>query len=529
MSERIYNPPDPQRVTEGLRDTGYSFVTAVADLIDNAIAANAENVAITLAMDYRGNIELNVADDGEGMIRDSLIDAMRYGSPERPNPMSLGKYGLGLKTASTAFCRQLNVTTRPGDRDSALKAVLDLDDLGDWEISLETPAPEDLSALDNLVGDGTGTVITWRKVDRLIKAYKDPGGKHAQNALGRYERHLTNHVGMVYQRYLDASDSRARTVKITINGNEIEPWNPFIPDESELASTDTWDIDLGNGLSGKLSLRAYILPAKGHFSSDEAARRAQVSNQLQGIYIYREGRLIHGPDWLGIYNKEPHGSLLRVEFSFNHELDRAFHIDIKKSRIELDQALYDALVDFLKPLRREADLRYRKGVQKVVSSKAESAHNSSNENIRGKEADIDAATLEPDPDSDGVRVTNPEGTFTIRVTKSEPTDAKQVFVQPVDGIDDGLLWEPVYSQGHTGVRINTKHPYYHKVYVPNLTSGVTIQGMDSLLWALVVAEFNTMNERVQEHFIAVRSEVSKILRKLVVDMPDPPEDSGDDD
>src|SRR5690606_24625945 len=100
--ESIVSIPDPGRTMEGLRDTGYNFETAVADLIDNSIAADATKVDIQVALDFRGNIRLLISDNGTGMNKDGLIQAMQYGSPRRPDPASLGKFGLGLKTASTA-------------------------------------------------------------------------------------------------------------------------------------------------------------------------------------------------------------------------------------------------------------------------------------------------------------------------------------------------------------------------------------------------------------------------------------------
>src|SRR5271166_5472830 len=112
MPEKFEVPPDPTRMIEGLRDTGYQFNTAVADLIDNSIAANASVIDVAVAMDYKGNIAVSICDDGIGMNKEALISAMKYGSPPRPDPSSLGKFGLGLKTASTAFCRRLSVITR---------------------------------------------------------------------------------------------------------------------------------------------------------------------------------------------------------------------------------------------------------------------------------------------------------------------------------------------------------------------------------------------------------------------------------
>jgi hypothetical protein len=102
-------------------------------------------------------------------------------------------------------------------------------------------------------------------------------------------------------------------------------------------------------------------------------------------------------------------------------------------------------------------------------------------------------------------------------TASKPSE---VHIQPVDSIDDGLLWEPCLIDGRIGVRINTGHSYYHKVYLPNITEGVTIQGMDALIWGLSVAELNCTSEATKNTFSELRYEVSRTLRKLVEDMPD---------
>ena len=102
-------------------------------------------------------------------------------------------------------------------------------------------------------------------------------------------------------------------------------------------------------------------------------------------------------------------------------------------------------------------------------------------------------------------------------------------MEPAEGIDDGMLWEPCLIDGHKAVRINRGHPYYHKVYVPNLSSGVTVQGMDSLLWALCAAELGTVNEATKRHFTELRYEVSRLLRRLVDHLPEPDLESNDND
>jgi hypothetical protein len=192
--------PDPKRVIEGLRDTGYQIETAIEDIIDNSIAAEATKIEVNLEMDIAGNVEVRIADNGYGMERDELIDAMRYGSKIRLNPASLGKFGLGLKTASTAFCRQLSVISKTSKGTEYAKATWDLDHVakvGKWELALSAPSKDELKRLQKVASDGSGTLVVWDKVDRLLKNYADPGGAFARKALDKVADNLIAHSSMI--------------------------------------------------------------------------------------------------------------------------------------------------------------------------------------------------------------------------------------------------------------------------------------------------------------------------------------------
>lgn len=528
-------PPDPARMIEGLRDTGYEFNTAIADIIDNSIAADATRIDLRVSMDFRGNVRVAIADNGIGMNRDGLLNAMKYGSQRRDNAASLGKFGLGLKTASTAFCRRLSVITRPSARARALQATWDLDHVartGQWELLLPEPDDDGMALLDETAERHSGTVVLWENIDRLFERdYQNPGGKPAQNALKKAKKDLGAHIGLVYQRFLDPNDVRARSIEIKLDGDRIPAWNPYCEGESELVAEEpALEVELPSGKKAEFTIRAFVLPRREEFSSEEQARAALVTNDRQGIYIYRENRLIHDADWLGMYQKEPHFSLIRVEFSFDHRLDDAFHVDIKKSRILLNETLFNWLKDeFLPAPRRAAEQRYRKGQKKKISDKTKEAHDTSNTSIALKEEELDSSQINViDKKSGEVEVTNKEGKVRLQLRIATAQKPGQCYVAPVASIDDGLLWEPALIDGHKAVRINTGHDYYHKVYAPNLSSGVTVQGMDSLLWAICAAELGTVNEASKRHFAELRFEVSRLLRALVADLPEPAVDINDD-
>lgn len=519
--------PDPTRMIEGLRDTGYEFDTAVADIVDNSVAADATRVDVQIDMDYRGNVRVSVADNGYGMDRDELFNAMKYGSDRRSNPASLGKFGLGLKTASTAFCRRLSVLSRKDVNGEPMEAIWDLDhvrDAGKWEILLpDAPDSVSLEHLERVAPNHSGTVVAWTKVDRLMRVYQAPGGGHAQRAMRKVIANLMDHLGMIYQRFLDDNDPRSPNIQITVNGETVHAWDPFCKGVSDLVGSEDIPVEMDNGNKANFSVRAYILPRKEEFPDEDSAKQARLSNERQGIYIYRENRLIHEADWLGMYSREPHGTLLRVEFSFDYRLDDAFHIDIKKSQIILNEELWNWLKDeFLTAPRREANNRYRQGVRKKSKEKAAGSHATSNRNIQDKEGELDIASVSIiNPSTGECEVTNKQGKFRLKLPVTSAVNPGEMFVQPADQLNDNTLFEPSIIDGHKAVRLNTSHPYYHKVYIPNLASGVTIQGMDSLFWALCIAELCTGNDQTARHFEEMRFEVSRLLRKLVEDLPDP--------
>lgn len=525
--EEIELPPDPERVIVGLRDTGYEFNTAVADIVDNSIAASATKVQLFLAADFNGEIRLLIADDGEGMDRQGLINAMQYGSKVRPSAASLGKYGLGLKTASTAFCKRLSVISRANGATPALMATWDLyhvAQVNKWSLLLsENCDDEALELLDAIAPSKSGTVVLWENVDRLIKDYSNPGGAPARKAIQAKEDSLRHHLAMVYQRFLDPKDDRAQNVTIELNSKAVLPWDPFQRGLSELVAEELMTTRLADGREASFTVRAYILPRREEFPDDKLASAALLSNDRQGIYIYRENRLIHDADWLGLYQKEPHITHLRVEFSFDHKLDDAFHLDIKKSQILLNEDLANWLQSqFLPAPRREANRRSREGQQKAISKKGEGAHDTSNNNIRNREAAAGGPEVNvADPNTGEAIVRNKHGTTRLKLTITSAKRPGEVFIQPVEGITNGLLFQPALIEQHKAVQINTSHPYYHKVYIPNLNRSVTMQGLDSLMWALAVAELSTVQDSTAEMFRDMRFEISRILEKLVEALPEP--------
>ena len=461
----LINQPDAPRLIYGLRDTGYSFNTAAADIIDNSIAANASEVNVRIELAEDGRKFVCFGDNGDGMNGEMLFNAMRYGAPARANLASLGKFGLGLKTASSSVCLRFTVISRQSDEADFAKLAWDLEHVEEqnqWEMLREEMTADDYELFEELCGD-KGTLVVWSKCDRLLsKEYDDPGGAREQAAIRRLGERLIDHVALIYYRFLDEGDDRERHVSISVNGEQVRPWNPFYPEKADQVLSpeqQKLEIELEDGSVETAQIRAWILPNRRDLTKDEQ-KVANITNRGQGFYIHREGRVIQQGGWLGVFGAvEPHTSLLRVEFDFTHKLDEAFKVDVKKSKILFDPALEEALKTLLQPTYREAGNRYRRK-EKAAAVERGVDHGSANKVIGNtpstKKPDVQSA----DAGQKTATLNNNRGAgIKLRVPVDTHVNPDSIHVEAVETITSGDLWEPAMRSDAesgfvAGVRIN---------------------------------------------------------------------------
>ena len=530
----LTNLPDPSRLIFGLRDTGYDFNTAAADIIDNSIAAGATEVNIQIDLETDGRKFVYFGDNGSGMESGELFDAMRYGAPRRTNLKSLGKFGLGLKTASSSICLKFSLISRKDPDAQLQKLAWDLQHVeteNKWEMLGEPITAAEQHYYDELCGD-TGTLVVWSKCDRLLsRDYDRPGGAQERKAVSSRVAKLREHIALVFHRFLDPAETRYETVIIRVNGEPVQPWNPFYPVKSEQVLPDharKLEIQLEDGSTHVATMNAWILPHSKDLTPEENAV-ARISSRAQGFYIHREGRVIHHGGWLGVFRSDdPHYSLFRVEFDFDHHLDEAFKIDVKKSRILFDPALEEALRGVLTPFWNEADKRYRRK-DKAAAAAAAMNHSSANQTIAGTSTKT-ASVVGVDSTGQTVTVNNNRGGgIRLHVPINNNVSASAIYIEAVDDITSGHVWEPAMrstgESGHrVGVRINKHHDFFQKIYLRAASLGDTVDGIDFLLWAFAAAELNNSDPELASIFEDLREEISSNLRKLLKDTPAPTQD-----
>lgn len=354
--------PSAARLVTALRDVGYDFAGAVADLVDNSIAAGATIVDVTARFDG-GDSWLRIADNGHGMDAASINEALRFGAERDYSVDDLGKFGLGLKTASLSQCRRITVASRTSPTRARIEArELNLDRMekeDTWEIEI-LPAYERSEDLTGPLQGQVGTVVLWQQLDRVLP-YRNQWGERARRGLFEHLERLEQHLGMVFQRFIDGEVPRRRKLRIIVNGNVVAAGDPFARGESATEALLEQDFDVAHaGVAGIVTFRPHVLPTKEEFSTTDQFDRLGRGqwNQSQGLWIYRANRLIQAGGWNRLRAADEHTKFARAALDFHPELDPAFGINIAKMRVNLPPGLRDSLRPPIETLVRRAKQRY---------------------------------------------------------------------------------------------------------------------------------------------------------------------------
>jgi hypothetical protein len=343
--------PEASSMIETFRAIGYSIEAAVADIIDNSIPAFAKNVWVNF--EWKGDETwFAIKDDGTGMTNDELIQAMRPGSKnplEDRNLRDLGRFGLGLKTASFSQCRKLSVISKKVGNDPAYW-TWDLDfvkQTGNWELIKYLPDGIFENGINELT---SGTIVVWNDIDRLVKNFKEEDNKALDKFLYVMEL-IKKHIAMVFHRFIESGK-----IKIHFQNRLIEAWDPYLKDEIATQSFPQEPLQ-----NAKVSLKGYVLPHKSKITEDtfRDGEGPKGWNEQQGFYIYRNERLLLAGDWLGLFRKEEHYKLARIQIDLPNSLDAEWQIDIKKSVARPPHILREQLKAYASQIRVQAVEVYR--------------------------------------------------------------------------------------------------------------------------------------------------------------------------
>lgn len=378
--KNISADPNPEFLIKSIAEQGYSLETAIADLIDNSITANASNIELITIQDQEPFI-LCLADDGDGMSESELIKNLQFPSksPEEiRNKEDLGRFGLGLKTASFSQTRSFTILSRKKNSLEYSGYTWDVNYLKEngWKIIINSKeeisefiklhnneSSNHLSQFDNFKPN---TLIFWKglyKFENYIQVSKK------QEAFKNEITQTTcEYLSIVFHRFME---NKKKKLNIRVNNVLLEPFNPF-PSEnnSELRILEPIQKNIGDDI---IKIQGFVLPNKAIKESIDKnniwCSRTKSLMDMEGIYIYRSDRLILFGGWNNIIKKSPKLQLARLKVEIGNKVDHLLHLNVAKSSINIP---YDLKISFYREivnLQNEAKKEYHNYGLQILTNK----------------------------------------------------------------------------------------------------------------------------------------------------------------
>ncbi len=482
----IDNPPNPRRTIEALREMGYDSYSSVLDLIDNSIDAHASEIHVNV-LDLSDDIVITIEDNGCGMDEETLSEALRLGSETERETADLGKFGMGLVTASIGLSRKIEVYTKE-EEGATCYGGFDLDQIIDenrfvkWIQQAEAPGK-------GLLASGKGTVVRLSKTDRI-----------SNRDAATFGNTLRKKVGQTFRKFLKTE------VRIEVNRKPAEPVDPLMLNDPKTKLILETEIEVADG--GTATLRVVDLPDLGQAGNKVAG----IIPQNSGFYILRNNREIMEAVTFDFYKKHPDFSHFRAELAFDGSLDTVFHTDVKKMSINPPQGFMDRLRQATQALITESG---RQGRQRANVAKGEVDHSVAESNITRR------APLIPKPkalvekrNKKKSRGTHPRGNGdnlrTPHITNLKTVSGMKVVFNEGDYGQESPFYH-VKQEGRTIiVTYNREHPFWREL-VEHALEPKFVATVDYLVFALANAEL-----LVPEPMGIVKPNVNSTLVGLLV-------------
>lgn len=486
VQQLIDNPPNPRRTIEALREMGYDSYSSVLDLIDNSIDAQAKKILVGIA-EEKGDILITIADDGCGMDEDTLSEALRLGSDTDREEGDLGKFGMGLVTASIGLSRSVEVYSRE-EGGALYNGGFDLDVIAEKNQFVKWVGKTNNIEAAAMVGP-KGTVVRLSKTDRISN--RNPR---------EFANILRKRIGQVYRKFLKAG------LKVEVNGSPVEPTDPLMLQDPNTKLVLETEIEVGE--SGKATLRVVDLPDLG-----QAGNKAHgIIPQNSGFYILRNNREIMESVTFDFYKKHPDFSHFRAEVCFDGTMDLTFHTDVKKMTINPPQGFMDRLRQATMALITESG---RQGRRRANVERGEIDHSMAEANIMRR------SQLIPKPKALVERRAAAKKKGSHPKTNGDKTRTPHVTdLKTISGLNvvfnEGNYGEqsPFYLVKQEGrsivVTYNREHAFWREL-VEHATDAKVVATLDYLVFALANAEL-----LVPEQANIVKSNVNATLIGLLV-------------
>ena len=327
-----------------MRSMGYTFESAVADIIDNSISANCSMVKLSFPKDSL-RLYVTILDDGEGLDKEELMSSMRYGSfasEDMRAENDLGRFGLGLKAASLSQCKKLTVVSKKNGEINALQWDYNfIQECTEWIVlELENDEIENLPTIEELKPLEHGTLVIWEDFDILAKS----SDNQVYSTLCDYKPKVSDYISLIFHRFI--SGKGCKRITMYVNNYKVAAADPFLESNSKTTRKKEFDIALpdSHGIERHIKVQPYILPFQKDLTDGDLAKIGGIESlrTKQGYYIYRNGRLIIWGTWFGMARNELTKNA-RIRVDIPNTLDDIWKIDIKKQNATIPKRIQNQL------------------------------------------------------------------------------------------------------------------------------------------------------------------------------------------
>ena len=374
--------PNPEYLIKSIAEQGYSLESSLADLMDNSVSANANKIEVLIKMDQEP-FTLFIADNGDGMSEETLKANMQFpsNSPEEArNVLDLGRFGLGMKTASFSQTRCFTVLSRKKGTKTYSGRTWDvnyLKEVGKWRLLINTQ--EEINKLlsqyrslseghlNRFENFDANTIVVWKGLYKFENYLEED---NRQLALKKQITEITSdYLSLVFHRFMER---KTNPLQIRINNNLIAPFNPF---PTTIIDFRPIEYKQKNFSTDSIKIEGFVLPSRSIYESESISiwtTRNRSLMDMEGIYIYRADRLIHFGGWNGLIKKSPRLQLARLRVDVGNSVDHLLHLNVAKSQIEIPHDLTAAFEKYIDELKTQAEREfYNRDIRKFSSDKRE--------------------------------------------------------------------------------------------------------------------------------------------------------------
>lgn len=532
--ESFTNYPVASRLLESVRHIGYTPESAICDLIDNSLSAGATKVSITMSQKPDKNWRVYIADNGRGMNYEVLKQAMSYGSPTSIQTSAFNVYGMGMKTASSAFSKRFTVVSR-GSEGKVAAATWDLDEQEEhpWSTHIGDATKVQEDVLNKLTNGLAGTVVIWENADFR-------GGAEDRNSTSSYDSLPTtkfldgikDYLEMAFGRFLLGTSKVFPKLEIELNGEPCVGWDPIEHDFIHPEWTTIEDnlvFEYTDPKTKKISKLPYVLRTAVILGKNDddvvpgGKLKSRNQSRNQGIYVYRLDRVISEPSWLKTMLPHATRNQLRATLEIDPSFDAPLDLAVKKDNIRLPQQMFETIQDLLKKYEQS----YKKdivGKKKRVIKPETDPHQASSDAIEAAKDYLPTPDIHRDSRGEVV-ISTQWGESITQIRDISGPASRPTRIQVVDELEGGVLFEPVLRGADQIVMVSRNHPFYEKIYGPLRDIPLAIEGLDFILYSLATAEWMTRTDRVRDQFMQMRLVMANTLRSLVSDLDEEEDES----